>query len=100
LAIERIDIEQVGNLIEAGLWFTVSGALAVRAIRLRGGRLQTVWILAATFLMFGISDLIEYRTGAWWRPAWLLLLKGSCLLIFAVCFLRYKFRPIAQADRP
>lgn len=34
-------------------------------------------------MAFGVSDIIELQTGAWWRPWWLLLLKAACLLSFA-----------------
>ena len=42
-------------------------------------------VAAATFLLFGISDLIKLRTGAWWRPTGLLVLKGLCLLSLVAC---------------
>jgi hypothetical protein len=39
--------------------------------------------LVLAFVLFGISDLIEIRTGAWWRPTWLLVWKGICLIAIA-----------------
>lgn len=38
--------------------------------------------LPLAFLAFGISDLVEEGTGAWWRPLWLLLLKSGCIAVF------------------
>jgi hypothetical protein len=46
-------------------------------------------MLAAAFLVFSISDVIESRTGAWWRPYWLMLIKGGCLVVCVLGFLRY-----------
>lgn len=36
-------------------------------------------LLSLSFFAFGVSDLVEVTTGAWWRPPWLLALKGACL---------------------
>jgi len=33
-------------------------------------------------LLFGISDLVEVQTGAWWDPWWLFTLKAFCVVIF------------------
>ena len=67
---------------EAALWFVMAAAAAVP-----GGRLPltTRWqrVLVVALAAFGVSDLIEMRTGAWWRPPGLLVLKGSCLAAFA-----------------
>lgn len=80
------DLTKHGNLIEAGLWFVVSLVLAVQTIRTGGKQRRWLAILAAAFLVFGISDLIESQTGAWWRPLWLLLMKGSCVAVFVIGF--------------
>ncbi|MCA8992114.1 MAG: hypothetical protein KDA88_09055 [Planctomycetaceae bacterium] len=47
-------------------------------------------ILAIAFLLFSVSDVIEIQTGAWWKPIWLMLLKGSCIAIFAWGLWRYR----------
>ena len=66
------DLERTGNLIEAGFWVVFATAIAIgassqpRAMRLLG------LTAGAVSLLFGISDLVEARTGAWWRPWWLL----------------------------
>jgi hypothetical protein len=46
-------------------------------------------LLALSFFLFGVSDVIERYTGAWWRPAWLLALKAGCVLGFIVGFACY-----------
>ncbi len=83
------DLETNGNLIEAGLWLAVSLTLGIQAAR-ASGRLRRIFgILAAAFLAFGISDLIESRTGAWWRPVWLLILKATCVAVIIHGFHTY-----------
>jgi hypothetical protein len=36
--------------------------------------------VACVLVAFGFSDVVEIQTGAWWRPWWLLVWKGACLL--------------------
>lgn len=78
------------NLFEAVLWFSI--AVAVPFIRLadrkpdgpsRSGLTPGRRIgLVLTLLIFGISDLIEIKSGSWWSPWWLFLLKAGCILSF------------------
>ncbi len=70
----------VANLIEAALWCVIGGVVLLHAM-LKRGRLYSV-IAGVTFLLFGLSDVVETRTGAWWRPWWLLAWKGACLAVF------------------
>ena len=75
------------NYIEAGLWAIIgTGFLLHALLKYRGVNSFTA---AAAFLLFGISDVIETRTGAWWRPWWLLVMKGGCIAVFLVLFARY-----------
>lgn len=80
------DLTVTGNQIEAVLWFLFSASFLFRAFRTAGSHRRLAVLLALTFLAFGISDLIEAQTGAWWRPLWLLLLKSSCIAVFAYGF--------------
>lgn len=70
------------NRIEAGLWIIVALIVLVALRR----RLAWRWLalLVITLVAFGISDLVETRTGAWYRPWWLLVWKGVCVAIFTV----------------
>jgi hypothetical protein len=52
--------------------------------------------LPVAFFIFGISDLIETQTGAWWEPWWLLLIKTLCVFVFLFNAIRYQQR---KADR-
>jgi hypothetical protein len=83
------DFFAIANRVEAGLWFAISVGLTARSFFVPG-RLRTIyWELAVAFALFGVSDLIEAHTGAWWRPPWLLALKGGCLVAIAGGFLAY-----------
>jgi hypothetical protein len=77
------DLTVIGNRIEAFLWFAFSSGFVVRAIRTVSGHRRLAVILALAFLAFGISDIVEAGTGAWWRPLWLLLLRSGCIAVFA-----------------
>jgi len=80
------------NYIEAGLWFCLG--LSLLAWSLIAGKKsehkKLATVAGAAFLLFGVTDIIEASTGAWWRPLWLLGLKGLCIGIFTYCF--YIFR--------
>ena len=67
------------NYVEALLWATVALLFAASAVRRRGAVRKRCVFAAVTFLLFGISDVVEVQTGAWWRPWWLLLWKAVCV---------------------
>jgi len=75
-----MDIHQSGNLIEAGVWLLVALVWLYKAVTSRAALRWVTLVLALTFVLFGLSDLIESETGAWWRPWWLLALKGVCVI--------------------
>ncbi|HTD65354.1 MAG TPA: hypothetical protein VK846_02340, partial [Candidatus Limnocylindria bacterium] len=49
----------------------------------------TLLVLALTLAVFGGSDLVEARTGAWWKPWWLFVWKALCVIGLAGAFRRY-----------
>lgn len=66
-------------------------------LRAANNRVFRVQLLAgaAAFALFGVSDILEAHTGAWWRPWWLLMMKGTCLAVFAwlmIFFIRQRKR--------
>ena len=82
-----------GNYVEAGLWTVFAIIAAVK----RNGAAS--WMLAAALLLFGVSDVVETRTGAWYEPWWLLAWKASCvlgILIFGGLVLRKRRRMRGQ----
>ncbi len=70
------------NCFEAGLWWVIAIGLVV------GGRVPQPWRwrLPLAFAVFGVSDLIEVQTGAWWEPWWLLVMKAACVLVFLLAW--------------
>jgi hypothetical protein len=80
---------QISNYIEAALWISIGIAFAIAALRHTGIARRHCWIAAVDFILFGISDLVESTTGAWYRPLWLLIWKGLCLLVFAWLLIAY-----------
>lgn len=79
------------NYIEAGFWFVLALITFSASITKRAEPFKFVLLVASVgFVLFGISDIIEVSTGAWWRPWWLLALKASCVITFIWCFLRFK----------
>jgi len=95
-------IHSVGNAIEAVVWFAMAGiVLAMRARpNAPSGRFQ---LAAITLLAFGASDIVEIQTGAWWKPWWLLVWKGACILLLVSLWWtrpRPKTQPDAIDSRP
>lgn len=95
------DLERTGNLIEACFWVVFGLALALGGWR-RPGTPRRLGLLACVVsIAFGFSDLVEARTGAWWRPWWLLAWKAACVTGLMLCFLRYRqWRSAARPDQP
>jgi len=92
-----MEIENLANLIEAGLWFGVALVWVSKSVRATRPLRFVFVLLAIAFLVFGITDLIESQTGAWWRPLWLLGMKVACVVSFVLGFAAY-YR-IARSSR-
>ncbi len=69
------------NFLEACLWVAIAAIAAVIAARNPGRVRSRCLTLALTLVAFGISDVVETRTGAWWRPWWLLVWKAACVVV-------------------
>ncbi len=84
------DPEVTGNYIEAVFWIVLGVILwasARKATRPLGG----LAVLASGLLViFGVSDLVEAQTGAWWSPPWLFVWKASCVVALLFCYLKYR----------
>lgn len=83
-----MDFAQIGNLLEAILWCAIGITVLVRSFTTKV-HVRLLQILALSFIVFSLTDLIEVRTGAWWRPPWLLALKLMCTVTFGLCLRRY-----------
>lgn len=72
----------VFNQAEAVLWFVIALVLIVRSRM----KMHWRWLLPLAFALFGVSDLIEAKTGAWWEPWWLFVMKAACVLVFLLAW--------------
>jgi hypothetical protein len=84
-----MDLERDGNLIEAGVWFLLAIVMFFHALRSRTQVRPTCFMLVVALAVFGASDVVEARTGAWWKPWWLFVWKAACLIALFFGFVRY-----------
>lgn len=84
----NMDALAIFNAFEAVFWITVGSVVCIKnaepSRHQRLGRVAAFW-----FVLFGISDIIEVFTGAWWRPLSLLVFKGVCLTALVTCGIVY-----------
>ncbi len=73
-----------GNQAEALVWFLFAARYAWKIKQANAGLARWLGFGSLTFLVFGISDWVEIETGGWWKPWWLLVWKGLCVLGIAV----------------
>ena len=81
----------LANRLEAVLWIAIAVAVLFVAMRRPHIGLDCV-VAAVAFALFGVSDIVETTTGAWWRPWWLLVWKSACLATFLWLLKRYAQR--------
>lgn len=81
------------NSVEAVFWMTVGCVVFWKSREhfepplLLGLRLST--ITSFWFVLFGISDIFEVFTGAWYRPTSLLVFKAVCIVALVACGITY-----------
>lgn len=64
------------NSVEAALWLIIGLLLALGAKKIAvNNSKRDVFVLSVLFVAFGISDVVEVHSGAWWKPWWLLAWK-------------------------
>lgn len=68
------------NACEAALWSMLALTVAIHFRNAESKVRRTSRITALLLVLFAVSDVIEMKTGAWWRPPGLLILKGICLV--------------------
>jgi hypothetical protein len=86
-------VHGIGNAIEALFWWLLAAIMLFVALKWTVGRLDCVAV-AIVFLCFGASDVVEISTGAWWRPWWLLIWKGLCVI--SLVLLLYRNRELLK----
>ncbi len=80
-------IAEYGNSIEAGLWILIGVCFLASMVRPTHRTVKAIATL--NFILFGLSDIVETQTGAWWRPWWLLAWKACCIAVMAFQLLIY-----------
>lgn len=86
---------EAANYVEAALWVMIAAALAITGVRVPHRR-RLSCAAAIAFCAFGASDLVEARTGAWWRPWWLLVWKGLCIAVLLACLRSFRSAAVRE----
>ena len=76
------------NLIEALFRGAFGVGLLVQAWR-SGEHRQLALVAGVSLVLFGLSDLVEIRTGSWLRPWWLFGWKAVCLVTLVGTYVGY-----------
>ena len=95
-------LHEAFNLAEGVVWVAIGAALLISAAFNRRLLFRLRIVAAISFVLFGISDFIEMRTGSWWNPSWLLSLKALCVITLAAClwvYMRRKGKSHGDNDR-
>lgn len=87
MTIDSDQFPKVFNQCKAALWFVIAVGIGWRIRRLAWRNVY--WLLPPAFFVFGISDVIESRTGEFWEPWWLLMMKLACVLVFLFVLSHY-----------
>ena len=88
-----MDALAIFNCVEAVFWMTIGSVVLWRD---RGSRpkiamgLRLATIAGLWFILFGISDIFEVYTGAWYRPVSLLIFKATCIAALIACGVTYR----------
>jgi phosphoglycerol transferase MdoB-like AlkP superfamily enzyme len=87
-----MDISQVFNSVEMFFWMSIGAIFFASGFYNRNRYKKLTFFLSIVFVAFGLSDGVEFHTGAWWHPWWLLLWKVLCVAIFALSLTYYLWR--------
>ena len=85
-------IHAVFNFWEGWFWIGLGAGVLVASM-VRQKRVGWFFVaLGGVLVLFGFSDFVEMRTGAWYRPWWLLGWKSCCVVGMVVMWLIYRQR--------
>lgn len=84
-------LEATFNTAEAVLWFALALIVTFGTRGRPDAIRRNAFLAAMVFALFGVSDLLEVLTGAWWRPWWLFALKAGCIVSLATLYARNRF---------
>lgn len=90
------------NYAESAVWAIAGVAVFVRSRREPPAVARLGLVAAVAFILFAASDLLETRTGAWFRPWWLFAWKAACVICLLGCFILHgrRRRPVRSRRRP
>ncbi len=81
--------DQIFNFAEGWLWTIIALVFAIQANR-KTNKYQKLAVFGSlAFFAFGVSDFIEFTTGAWYRPWSLFVFKALCVLGFLLLLRQY-----------
>ncbi len=84
------DIAGDYNFLEVLLWCGIGLTFLWRRRTLDGPMRGLALMSGIAFLLFGASDAVEMKTGAWWSPPWLFYWKASCGVAIVVLYVKYR----------
>ena len=73
------------NAFEVVWWIGCGIVVGVKSLQADPPHHGRGLLSAVTLVLFGLSDVVELQTGAWWRPWWLAVWKGLCINILIAC---------------
>lgn len=77
------------NSMEVVWWIGCGIVVLTQSLRTRSPLRNNGIVAAITLILFGLSDVVELQTGAWWRPWWLLVWKGICIAVLVTLGIGY-----------
>jgi hypothetical protein len=86
------------NVFEVVWWTGCGVVVLVKTLRAGNVPRGRGYFVAATFVLFGLSDVVELQTGAWWRPWWLLVWKAACIIVLVDAAVRSQRDNRKQSD--
>lgn len=89
------EFHAIFNYVEAGFWAVIGLGFLIAHLQKKPHTL----LPALLFVAFGVTDVIEVRTGAWWRPWWLAVAKCACPAALGLCLFAH-YRRTAKNPRP
>ena len=81
--------EATFNFWEAWFWIALAVLYILLCFRKQAHR-KLCLTTTLVFFVFGLTDFVEMKTGAWYRPWWLLLWKGACVVGLIALYCWYK----------
>ncbi|MDP2652589.1 MAG: hypothetical protein Q8Q08_01000 [Candidatus Omnitrophota bacterium] len=85
-----MDLSASFNLCEGLLWLGLAGLFYKVKVFKKQPDKKADHLFAVLLILFGISDFVEMRAGAWWEPKWLLAWKVVNFAAMGAVFIKSK----------